>query len=138
MVDLKLAFTEYQKDFPPDDSIIPKFKSLTKTWPLTEQTIPDFYVRDMMCPHGQYCHSINCGSDRYFGSQRLQLDKLQPRLQELLEEIESLPRDEGDNGHLKGYMENQDLIELLPGSVPGFSLRNRAWGKSSKLPPNIE
>lgn len=137
MVDLKLAFTEYQKDFPPDDSIIPKFKALTKTWPSLESTIPDFLVRDAPCSHNQYCYANMCGIDRYIESQRSQLDKLQPRVQELLEEIESLPRDEGDNSGLKEYMENQDLIELLPGSAPGFSLRNRAWGKSSKSIPNV-
>lgn len=137
MIDLKLAFTEYQKDFPAGDSIIPKFKSLTKTWPLVERTIPDFFVCYPKCLHGPYCYSSRCGLDKHGESQRQHLEKLQPRIQDLLEEFESLPREQMDINHVKEYMESQDLIELLPGSVPGFSLRNRGWGQSFNLSPNV-
>lgn len=79
-----------------------------------------------------------CSLDRYVENQRHHLEKLQPRIQDILEEFEPLPREDGEINRLKEYMESQDLIELLPGSVPGFSLRNRAWGQSFNVSPEVE
>lgn len=131
VVDLKLAFTEYHKDFPQDDSIAPKFKSLSDFRPLDGTDVPalfDHSYATKACLDGPYCYKRTCGCDRYNYTQIFKLRKLQQRIQDLLEEFETLPRAEEDIKCFKEYLENQDLIELLPGSVPGFSLRNRVWG----------
>lgn len=48
----------------------------------------------------------------------------------LLEEYEIEKSDQNDGMRkFKQYMEEKDLIRILPGVVPGFALRNRKWGK---------
>lgn len=131
VIDLKLAFTEYQKDFPQDDSITPRFKSLSDFRPLDGTDIPalfDHSYATQTCLDGPYCYRRTCGCDRYNYTQLFKLRKLQQRLQDVLEEFDPLPKEQDDINSFKDFLENNDLIELLPGSVPGFSLRNRVWG----------
>ncbi|KAL2289203.1 hypothetical protein FJTKL_02231 [Diaporthe vaccinii] len=130
VIDLKLAFTEYQKDFPQDDSITPRFKSLSDFRPLDGTDIPalfDHSYATQACLDGPYCYRRTCGCDRYNYTQLFKLRKLQQRIQDVLEEFDPLPNEQDDIDSFKDFLENNDLIELLPGSVPGFSLRNRVW-----------
>lgn len=130
VVDLKLACTEYQKEFPEQDAVIPTFKPFGKFWPEVGAELSDCSVwARIPCPHGPYCHGYSCVEDLYRTSQKNQLEKIEPKIQEVLEEFDFLPQEEGNIDRFKSYLEEQDLIELLPGVVPGFALRNRAWGK---------
>lgn len=123
---------EYQKDFPQDDSISPKFRSLLNFRPSDGTDIPalfDHAYTTQACLDGPYCYRRTCGSDRYMYAQIAKLRRLQQRIQEIIEDFGTLPRENEDIRGFKEYLENQGLIELLPGSVPGFSLRNRVWGQ---------
>lgn len=56
---------------------------------------------------------------------------MEDRIKSLLDDYEPsiVLRDRGLQD-FKQFMEENDLIILLPGVVPGFALRNRKWGKS--------
>ncbi|KAJ4419497.1 hypothetical protein N0V82_004942 [Gnomoniopsis sp. IMI 355080] len=132
VVDLKLASTEYQKEFPDDDAVIPFFQTFkTEFWPAVDGELSDlsgweFHPRP--CHHGPYCLGDSCFvSHPYRSSQRSQLEKLEPKIQEVLEEFDYPFEEKGEIDRFKTYLEEQDLIELLPGVVPGFALRNRTW-----------
>lgn len=126
IVDFKLAFTEYQKSFPEDDSVVPKFVPLTKFWPTVgDDEIPDF---SRSC-NDLYCHRKSCIVNEYYSNQRRQLAKLQPTIRQWLEDFDNMADKDEQNVNFKAYMQEKDLIRLLPGVVPGFSLRNRVWGK---------
>lgn len=131
VVDLRLAFTEYKKEFPEEDAVIPAFKPFSNNfWPEWDRDLNDSSGwSGSECLHGQYCCATDCVIDLYSSSQKAQFGKLEPRIQEVLEEFEVLPQKQDDLDRFKDYLEEQDLIELLPGVVPGFALRNRAWGK---------
>lgn len=59
----------------------------------------------------------------------MQAQKVAPKIKALLEEYESSKFQTVESlEELKKYMEEKDLIRLLPGTVPGFALRNRKWG----------
>lgn len=112
--------------------VIPAFKPFTnKFWPDISAELSDFSVikKYSSCEHGPYCLGYTCVFDFYPTSQKDQLEKLEPRIQEILEEAEFVPHEQGDIEQYKAYLEDQDLIELLPGVVPGFALRNRSWGR---------
>ncbi|KAL1862622.1 hypothetical protein Daus18300_008419 [Diaporthe australafricana] len=123
VIDLRLAFTESQKEFPESDDICPKSRSLTATWPAPEVTLPGLvYTGPPFCKHGQYCHGELCAEDMYDANQKEQLNKIQPRIQELLEGFSPSQMEQEDVNRFKEYMESQELLDLLPGTVPGFSL----------------
>lgn len=137
VVDLKLSFTEYEKEFPEDDMVTPNFKTFSDSfWPEMSQCLYDFNGWAMSfsssgCIHGPYCHGFGCVKDLYDASQKEQLETLEPRIQDLIEEADFMPQEPSDIDRFKTYLEDQDLIVLLPGVVPGFALHNRAWGKSN-------
>lgn len=131
VVDTKLSFTEYQNEFPEDDMVKPAFAQFTKRfWPDVSGELNDLSASYgyNTCVHGPYCLGYDCVFDLYQRSQRDQLATLEPRIQEILEEADFFPHGQSDIERFKTYLEDQDLLELLPGVVPGFALRNRSWG----------
>lgn len=139
VVDLKLSFTEYEKEFPEDDMVTPTFKTFSdKFWPEMSEGLSDIYgwvspFSPPACVHGPYCHGSRCVKDLYELSQKSQLRTLEPRIQDLTEEADFSPQEQSDIDRFKAYLEDQDLIALLPGVVPGFALHNRAWGKCTYI-----
>ncbi|KAJ4387560.1 hypothetical protein N0V93_008155 [Gnomoniopsis smithogilvyi] len=125
IIDLKLAFTEYEKSFPEADSVVPRFLSLTRCWPAVGGAeIPDF---SKSCSK-LYCHSKDCIEDEFYDNQKRQLAKLESTINQwVLEDFEAFAEKDKEKTHFKAYMEEKDLTKLLPGVVPAFSLRNRAW-----------
>lgn len=126
IIDFKLAFTEYQKSFPEADSVVPKFIPLMRYWPAVgDHEIPDFSTSCNVL----YCHSKSCVVNEYYRNQRRQLAKLEQTIRQWLEDFDILNDKEEERSKFKEHMHERDLIKLLPGVVPGFSLRNRVWGK---------
>lgn len=132
VVDLKLSFNEYEKEFPKDDMVTPAFKTFNnKFWPVMSRELHEFsgWSVPAPCLHGPYCHSFRCVKDLYEFSQKDQLRRSEARIQEIVEEGDILRREQNDINSFKAYLEDQELILLLPGVVPGFALHNRAWGR---------
>lgn len=143
VIDLKLSFTEYEKEFPVEDMVTPTFKTFSdKFWPEMSEGLSDLYgwpwsslslgSPPLNCWHGPYCHGPNCVRDLYEISQKGQLKTLEPRIQDLIEEADYSPQEQSDIDRFKAYLGDQDLIALLPGVVPGFALHNRAWGRCNR------
>ncbi|OCL12019.1 P-loop containing nucleoside triphosphate hydrolase protein, partial [Glonium stellatum] len=119
IVDFKLAFQE-------PDADIPKFSPLNVFWHSIKETqVVEFFGSFCGAPS---CFLPGCLSDRYAGQQKKQREKTESKIRLLLEEQE-IERSDQNEGFtkLKQYMEENDLIALLPGVVPGFALRNRKW-----------
>lgn len=77
-----------------------------------------------------WCHLIEDIKDRYVEQQKKQREKAETKFKLLLEEYEVDKTDQIEGlKRFKQYMEDSDLIRLLPGVVPGFALRNRRWSK---------
>ncbi|SPO05931.1 uncharacterized protein DNG_08620 [Cephalotrichum gorgonifer] len=124
IVDFRLSFQEYRQDFPYPGDLVPKFTPITGSWPAQpEPAVIEFYAHSC----GKlWCH--RCVRDIYDQSQVSQVAKIEPRIKTLLEEYETVkPYQKESLRRFKKYMENNDLIRLLPGVVPGFILRNRKW-----------
>lgn len=77
-----------------------------------------------------WCHSPDCTWDQYTDQQKKHRDKVEANMKLLLEEYEIEKSDQNDGMRkFKQYMEEKDLIRILPGVVPGFALRHRKWGE---------
>ena len=101
--------------------------SLTDSWPSPQGTeIHQFYNNTCSLA---WCHQTSCLLDVYADWYQVQAQKVAPKIKALLEEYESSKFQTVESlEELKKYMEEKDLIRLLPGTVPGFALRNRKWG----------
>ncbi|KAI8712655.1 ATPase-AAA-core domain-containing protein [Fusarium sp. LHS14.1] len=75
-----------------------------------------------------WCHHRDCTSDVYVESQKSKRITIESNIKLILEEYDN-EKKRGDQGlgRLKKLMEERDIIRLLPGTVPGFVLRNRKW-----------
>lgn len=133
MIDLKLAFTEYHQIFPRGDSVVPRFES----WPKLRvrashhNDVLDFFrhLDASGCLQNPYCYNRNCGVDGYNHNQYDQQERVWLGVRLGLETLGSLPRNDRESNRFQKFMEDEDLLKLLPGSVPGFALRNRTWGQ---------
>lgn len=108
---------------------MPKFTNISGLWPPAS---PDelFEIYNTNCSHG-WCHKLECFGDPYYTSQATQVEKIEREIKSILEEYEDGTLHSRDNSKwFETYMEEKDLIRLLPGVVPGFALRNRKWGES--------
>jgi hypothetical protein len=94
--------------------------------------IQEKHVIELFCStcFAPWCFMKRCTSDQYPDQQRKEGNRLELEVKQLLEEsgTEKMDPKEGLQ-QFKQYMEHHNLIRLLPGVVPGFSLRNRKWGK---------
>ncbi|KAI9641150.1 hypothetical protein NHQ30_010580 [Ciborinia camelliae] len=105
---------------------VPEFRSPASLWLNdVEGEIYDLYEKSE-CSH-KWCY--RCSSNAYIKSQKTQRNEIESKIKLVFEEYESEKQQRGKNGlkYLKKLMENNDMIRLLPGAVPGFALRNRKW-----------
>ncbi|KAI1083013.1 hypothetical protein F5B20DRAFT_577402 [Whalleya microplaca] len=124
VVDLKLAF-EGESDSKKASIEVPTFKSPTTLWlPNTDGEACNLFGGSS-CSQ-RWCWG--CKSDAYVDSQRKQREKIDSEIKLVLEEYENeKQRYEEELGQFRQLMENKGIIRLLPGTVPGFALRNRKW-----------
>lgn len=128
IVDFKLSFEEYKNRFSDPENVMPKLTSLNGFFPPARdgETL-DFYTNKCS---DMWCHKFDCVNDPYYKSHDSRIAKVDDNVKALLEEYEGGgPNQEVSLQRFKGYMEENDLIRLLPGVVPGFALRNRKWGE---------
>ncbi|GAB1312064.1 hypothetical protein MFIFM68171_02274 [Madurella fahalii] len=126
IVDIKLAFQEYEGAFASGESVVPKLTSLIGYWP--PAYAPEVLQLHISGCDNVWCHNSSCMNDCYFSFHADQVQKVEPKMKALLEEHESGKLDDKESlKRFKAYMEEKDLIRLLPGTVPGFALRNRKW-----------
>lgn len=125
---MKLAYESETKGID-----VPKFASLTmlgvgdssdETWDLLAKP---------SCSN-QWCYDKKCLSRIYVTYQMSLRTRSEHEIKPILEQFDQLQGTEA-NGlqSFTNLLESEGLIELLPGVVPGFALRNRRWGKSEGL-----
>ncbi|APA16115.1 hypothetical protein sscle_16g108850 [Sclerotinia sclerotiorum 1980 UF-70] len=128
-INMKLAFEGGSST---DKSFIevPEFKSLSSLWLYNSrmETYELLGKSDYSCSN-KWCYNQDCTSNVYVESQKTQRNKIQSKIELVLEEYESEKKQQhkDDVGWLKKLMADNDIITLLPGAVPGFALRNRKW-----------
>lgn len=94
-----------------------------------ESTAIEFYMHGC---DGLWCHLYDCIGEAYDTFQLSQIEKITHRIKALLDEDETVKLIQKDGlQKFKKYMEDNDLIRLLPDVVPGYALRHRKWGESS-------
>ncbi|KAH6962419.1 hypothetical protein BKA56DRAFT_498091 [Ilyonectria sp. MPI-CAGE-AT-0026] len=126
VVDIKLSCQEYSQEFPDHEPIVPRFTSATMLGLLLrEAAVIEFYKHKC----GElWCHKSDCIFEAYGSYQLSQISQITLRTKALLEEDEIIkPTRKESLEKFKKYMEDNDLIRLLPGVVPAFALRNRKW-----------
>lgn len=130
IIDFNLSFQEYQQSFPDSKHVVPQLAPLTGFWPASPIGEVDAFVTST-CDDA-WCHKDTCIADRYYELGLKQLGKIEDRIKGSLDEYDPsmILRKQGLQD-FKQFMEEHQLIRLLPGVVPGFALRNRKWGKES-------
>ncbi|KAF8861394.1 P-loop containing nucleoside triphosphate hydrolase protein [Acephala macrosclerotiorum] len=127
IVDFRLAVQEFKPALKEFESIFPTFShGLTNFWyNIKSNHLTEFVGSPCSA---QWCYSCEHMNDRYVEQQKKQREKIEAKIKALLEEygLENSDQVEGIE-RFKQYMEDHDLIRLLPGVVPGFALRNRRW-----------
>ncbi|KAF2678847.1 hypothetical protein K458DRAFT_133217 [Lentithecium fluviatile CBS 122367] len=93
-----------------------------KKTPLTAWEIPVQTCKDTAC------HLASHLSDMTFSQSRAQSDKIVRELQALLDD-HAQRNDRSHVQSLKEALQQHGLLDLLPGSVQGFALRDRKWCK---------
>lgn len=141
MVDFKLSVQEYQHAFPDRENTVPKFMTLAGFWSLTqgdgketiprsELMVPELYGHREDDCDGLWCHKFDCITDVYDFAMSFEPGRVDSNVKEMLEVYEEGKPHQADNLQVfRNYMEEKNLIRLLPGVVPGFVLRNRKWGE---------
>ncbi|KAF2096574.1 P-loop containing nucleoside triphosphate hydrolase protein [Rhizodiscina lignyota] len=132
IVDIKLAFQQYKGSFRNPDAVVPTFSALNGSLLLTPLTIGQTVeLHGGICRCGssnEWCHNFQCTFDQYPNLQKVKRQKAVTVIRALLEECENEKSNQRDGlNNIKNFMEERDLIRLLPGVVPGFALRNRKW-----------
>lgn len=131
IVDFHIGFQEYSHSFSDGDSVVPTLSTSqlgSLGWPhdvtSTGWGAMQFYSSRCSQPWCQTC--LIDGYPRIFIDQerilhRTIMDQLEEHVpSKLLPNSESLAK-------FRNYMEKNDFIRLLPGTVPAFALRNRKW-----------
>jgi hypothetical protein len=128
IVDVKLAFRQYKDSFPNPDEVIPIFSFVNGPWFRTSAR-EVFEVWGGKCRKGHnWCARYEDNIDYYFDHQRQQREKAGPISRLLIEEYELQKLNSKDGlNNFKKYLDDNKLIQLLPGVLPGFALRNRKW-----------
>lgn len=129
MIDFRTAFEEYHDSFRTSKPVVPQYSSLTAFWP--DAYGGEFFEYYGSCSDNAWCGST-CISEFYLSNQKMKQQQMETKIKTLIEESEyEKVHDKDDYARLKEYMEKHDLIQLLPGVVPGYALRNRRWGTVS-------
>lgn len=128
IVDIKLAF-EADHDFEKRPIDAPKFN--------THEEIcrgrPFYGVYDVVSKpscSNPWCYDRSCVENAYTGMVVNEQAAIATETRLVLEEYNiSKQRGSAERRRFRDRMESNDLVRLLPGTVPGFALRNRKWGK---------
>ena len=132
IIDFNLSFQEYQDSFPDSKNVVPQLKALHMFWPKSGMEAMNREVMEFMVSECNlaWCHQADCVFDPYYNkdSNLLNVDN---GIKEILESYEPSKIFETRGlDDFKRFMEENELIKLLPGVVPGFALRNHKWGKT--------
>ncbi|KAK0707756.1 hypothetical protein B0H67DRAFT_321770 [Lasiosphaeris hirsuta] len=130
VLDIKLAF---ENDSSPGKGsiLVPRLSSsISGPWlALRYDEAYDIFGRATASHcYRKWCYNRRCTYNLYMDTQRRLRDKIEADAKLMLEEYESEIQ-LGSEGieRFQDLMEKRDLIRLLPGTVPGFALRNRKW-----------
>ncbi|KAF2996525.1 hypothetical protein E8E14_000232 [Neopestalotiopsis sp. 37M] len=85
-------------------------------------------ARTSFCTHHKRCIASSCTTDRYENTQTDKAITILSAADLILEEYETeILRGPEGLAQFTQLMTERNYIELLPGMVPGFALRNRKW-----------
>ncbi|KAM7192881.1 hypothetical protein V8F20_008678 [Naviculisporaceae sp. PSN 640] len=122
VVDMKLAYESEAKGID-----VPKFAAQTMLW-VADSSDETFDLLAKPTCSNQWCYDKKCLSRIYIQYQMSLRTRSDHEIKPILEQFDHLQGTEIN--WLESFinvLESQGLIELLPGVVPGFALRNRRW-----------
>ncbi|KAI0435671.1 hypothetical protein F4803DRAFT_544743 [Xylaria telfairii] len=126
IVDIKLAF-EGDQSLEKQSIGVPKFISPLDIWLSPSHRGVYDVVSRSTCSH-PWCYDRACTSNIYNDSQSKGRYPIVDETEVVLEEYETLKQHgSAERRRFRHLMESKDLVRLLPGTVPGFALRNRRW-----------
>lgn len=126
IIDMASAFQE-------SPQLVPSFSSLLDFWPdKTAEQMIQIAVPD--CVHSTWhdpCNHWKCMRDADVDSRRSKSLEVGKKLEHWfsgnMPDVKDIPQ-------VKLFLEQADLIQLLPGVVYGYALRSRKWGKETTIP----
>ncbi|KAI0451497.1 hypothetical protein F5B21DRAFT_516664 [Xylaria acuta] len=127
IIDVKMAF-EGDQDFETQSIEVPKLNQPILLLS-SLRNIGEFYdvMSKSSCPN-PWCYDRYCTSDIHRNMQGGKLHTIESEVRQVLEEYETFKqRGSAERKRLRHLMESKDMVRLLPGTVPGFALRNRRW-----------
>ncbi|KAJ4018796.1 hypothetical protein NW752_005924 [Fusarium irregulare] len=125
IVDFKLAYTENHANSLDANTVAPRFDDV-QSFPTQSCTETLNELSTISCGSTN-CTTESCGVDAFFTSQNSQADKIKEEIQQQLDECEPNNLSKESLRVFKDAMKELGLLQLLPGVVPGFALRNKAW-----------
>jgi hypothetical protein len=91
---------------------------------------PSIFGRTPACRHNKWCVAAHCTFNNYQNGPPDKGYKILNDADLVLEEYESeMMRGPEGFAQFKQLLTERNLVELLPGMIPGFALRNRKWGQ---------
>ncbi|GKT52759.1 p-loop containing nucleoside triphosphate hydrolase [Colletotrichum tofieldiae] len=136
IVDFKTAF-ERSSDLPDISEIRPDFTTGTENhWPRTtergQREAHDWYEHDAVdgerAVTHRWCFAKHCQKPTYHTHQDAQSQKVLRKLASLFESYATQQaKSKKAREELRLYFEENGLMSLFPGVVPGYALRNRKW-----------
>ncbi|OBR12925.1 AAA family ATPase [Colletotrichum higginsianum IMI 349063] len=136
IVDFKIAF-ERNTDLPDVSEIKPFIsKEIKDHWPVIpsreQLEVHDWYEHEDVgaeeLDDHRWCYAMSCQKPTYYAHQDAQGQKVLRKLW-LLFDSHASPSAQTRRAReeLKLYLEENNLMGLFPGVVPGYALRNRKW-----------
>ncbi|OHW89478.1 AAA family ATPase [Colletotrichum incanum] len=136
IVDFKTAF-ERSSDLPDISEIRPNFLMGTENhWPRTTESgqreAHDWYEHDAVegerAVTHRWCYASSCQKPTYYAHQDAQSQKVLRKLASLFESYAAQQaKSKKAREEFRLYFEDNGLMSLFPGVVPGYALRNRKW-----------
>ncbi|KAK1991839.1 hypothetical protein LX36DRAFT_589629 [Colletotrichum falcatum] len=88
----------------------------------------DYFDGDRIRAHQCWCYAIDCQKPTYYANQEAQSHKVLQRLASFFDTYATQQaKSKNAREEFRLYLEENGLMRLFPGVVPGYALRNRKW-----------
>lgn len=130
IVDFQLGFQEYSDHFAEGESVVPRISTSQRgfrglPYPVTSPVPEVMQLYGSRCRE-PCCRSTTCVTEGYMGRTYIEQERMSHRkIKDQLEEHVPSKLQKSENmDRFRSYMEKNDFIRLLPGTVLAFALRN--------------
>lgn len=130
IVDFQLGFQEYSDHFAEGESVVPRISTSQRgfrglPYPVTSPVPEVMQLYGSRCRE-PWCRSTTCVTGGYMGRTYIEQERMSHRKikDQLKEHVPSKLQKSENMDRFRSYMEKNDFIRLLPGTVLAFALRN--------------